>query len=143
MIKQTIQRKLLLSAELGTVRIDNVEVRELQFSGGQETGRHLHPCAVISYIVAGAAIVQIEGEAAHTVAAGAVVYEPANRIIARFDNASGTEPLKFIAYYLRQGEQELIRMLPADGEFSVAAAQERIRQIEAKALRKLRLPKKD
>ena len=71
--------------------------------GRTETGRHLHPCAVISYIVAGAAIVQIEGEAAHTVAAGAVVYEPANRIIARFDNTSVTEPLKFIAYYLRQG----------------------------------------
>jgi hypothetical protein len=143
MIKQTIERKPLLSAELGTVCVDNVEVRELKFSGGQETGRHLHPCPVISHIVAGAAIVQSEGEADHTVAADAVVYEPANRIIARFDNASITEPLKFIAYYLRQGEQELIRMLPADGGFSVAAAQERIRQIEAKALRKLCLPRKD
>jgi quercetin dioxygenase-like cupin family protein len=110
---QKIERKLLLRAELGTARIDNVEVRELRFSGGQETGRHSHPCAVIDYIVEGAAIVQIEGEAAHTVAAGAAVYEPANRVIARFDNASATEPLRFIAYYLREGEQDLIRMLGA------------------------------
>ena len=113
MSPQKIERKLLLRAELGKSAIDNVEVRELSFSGGQETGRHLHPCAVIDYIVQGAAIVQIEGEAAHTVAAGGAVYEPANRVIARFDNASPTEPLKFIAYYLREGDQDLIRMLDA------------------------------
>jgi quercetin dioxygenase-like cupin family protein len=112
---QKIERKLLLRAELGNSAVDNVEVRELRFSGGQETGRHLHPCAVIAYIVKGAAIVQIEGEAAHTVAAGAAVYEPANRVIARFDNASSTEPLKFVAYYLRQGEQDLIQMLSPQG----------------------------
>jgi quercetin dioxygenase-like cupin family protein len=111
MRSQKIERKLVLRAELGKGRVDNVEVREINFSGGQETGRHLHPCAVIEYIVAGAAIVQVEGEAAHTVAAGAAVYEPANRVIARFDDASATEPLRFIAYYLREGEQDLIRML--------------------------------
>ena len=73
MSSHKIERKLLLRAELGTARADNVELRELNFSGGQETGRHLHPCAVIDYIVEGAAIVQIEGEAVHTVVtAGAV-----------------------------------------------------------------------
>jgi quercetin dioxygenase-like cupin family protein len=143
MSSQKIERKLLLRAELGTARIDNVELRELNFPGGQETGRHLHPCAVIDYIVQGAAIVQIEGEAAHTAAAGAAVYEPANRMIARFDNASASEPLKFIACYLREGQQELIRMMPAGADGAIAAAQKRIGQIEAKALRKLGLPPKD
>ena len=98
---------------------------------------------MIDYIVQGAAIVQIEGEAAHTVAAGAAVYEPANRMIARFDNASATEPLKFIACYLREGEQELIRMMPVGADAAIAAGQKRIRQIEAKALRELGVPPKD
>jgi hypothetical protein len=30
----------------------------------------------------------------------------------RFDNPSETEPLTFIAYYLLNGSQELIEMLP-------------------------------
>jgi len=34
-------------------------------------------------------------------------------VIARFDNASATEPMKFVAYYLLEGEQALIEMLPA------------------------------
>jgi len=31
----------------------------------------------------------------------------------RFDNASAEQPMKFIAYYLLDGQQDLIQMLPA------------------------------
>jgi len=41
------------------------------------------------------------------------IYEPADTIIARFDNASPTEPMKFIAYYLLASNEPLIELLPA------------------------------
>ncbi len=44
--------------------------------------------------------------------AGEAFFEPAGKTILRFDNASSTEPLTFICFYLLdQNENELIRML--------------------------------
>jgi hypothetical protein len=45
------------------------------------------------------------------VAAGSAFYEPADVIITRFDNATATAPMKFIAQYLLNGDQALIEML--------------------------------
>jgi quercetin dioxygenase-like cupin family protein len=78
---------------------------------GQQSGRHLHPCAVLGYIVSGAAVYQIEGEDVQMLPAGAAFYEPADAIIANFGNASDSEPMTFVAFYLLDGEQDLIRML--------------------------------
>jgi hypothetical protein len=55
---------------------------------------------------------QVEGETPQQLATGAAFYEPAGTVIARFDNASVTKPMKFVAYYLLNGKQELIEMLP-------------------------------
>ena len=55
---------------------------------------------------------QVEGEAAVTLATGSAFHEPARATVARFDNASETAPMRFIAYYLLDGEQELIEILP-------------------------------
>jgi quercetin dioxygenase-like cupin family protein len=108
----TIVRRPLLSAVLGDRNVSTVEVREIIFQPGQRTGRHLHPCPVVGYIAEGTAILQVEGEAAVTLAAGSAFHEPAQSTIVRFDNASATAPMKFIAYYLLNGKQELIEMLP-------------------------------
>ena len=43
---------------------------------------------------------------------GRGVYEPAQTVIARFDNASQTEPMKFIPYYLLEANEPLIELLP-------------------------------
>jgi hypothetical protein len=45
--------------------------------------------------------------------AGSAFHEPAGAIIANFGNASDSEPMTFVAFYLLKGEQELIRMLEA------------------------------
>jgi hypothetical protein len=45
---------------------------------------------------------------------GSAFYEPAERLIAEFGNASDVTPLTFIAFYLLDGEQELIAMLEND-----------------------------
>ncbi len=111
MSQQTIQRKQLLNAVLGGRNVTAADVREICLGPGQQGGRHLHPCAVLGYIVAGTAVYQIEGEAAQTLPAGSAFYEPADAVIANFGNASESEPMTFVAFYLLDGEQELIRML--------------------------------
>jgi quercetin dioxygenase-like cupin family protein len=106
-----ISRRHLLSAEIGSREIGRVEVREITFEPGQTTGRHRHPCPVVCYVAEGTALVQEEGKLVYEVHAGESVYEPADTIIARFDNASSTRPMKFIAHYLLKGQEALIEML--------------------------------
>jgi quercetin dioxygenase-like cupin family protein len=78
---------------------------------GQQAGLHLHPCAVAGYIVEGSAVLHVEGEPEQTLPTGSAFYEPADTIIANFGNASDREPMTFVAFYLLDGEQDLIRML--------------------------------
>jgi quercetin dioxygenase-like cupin family protein len=115
MSAQTIQRRELLTAMLDR-RVTSADVREIRLKPGQQSGRHLHPCAVLGYIAAGSAVFQIEGEAVQTLAAGSAFYEPAGVVVANFGNASDSEPMTFIAFYLKDGDQELITMLPDSGE---------------------------
>lgn len=82
------------------------------FAPGQETGRHRHPCPVVGYIAEGSAVLQIEGHDAQTLPTGAAFYEPAEIVVTRFDNASQTQPMKFIAYYLVAANEPLIELLP-------------------------------
>jgi quercetin dioxygenase-like cupin family protein len=111
MSAQTIQRKQLLTAILGDRRITSADVREIRLEPGQQAGRHLHPCAVLGYIVAGTAIYEIEGETAQILPSGSAFYEPAETVISKFGNASDSEPMTFVAFYLMDGDQELITML--------------------------------
>ena len=67
--------------------------------------------SVVGYIAEGAALFQVEGEELQRLEAGSAFYEPAGSRIARFDNSSETAPMRFLAYYLLNGEQELIEML--------------------------------
>src|SRR3984885_9748004 len=106
-----IQRKQLLNAALGNRNVTSADVREIRLEPGQQSGRHLHPCAVLGYIVAGTAVYQVEGQAEQTLPAGSAFYEAADTVIANFGNASDSEAMTFVAFYLLDGEQELIRML--------------------------------
>jgi quercetin dioxygenase-like cupin family protein len=111
MTQQSIARKQLLQATLGSRNVTSVDVREIRMEPGQQAGRHLHPCAVVGYIVGGTAVFRVEGEPEQTLPAGSAFYEPADTIIANFGNASDFQPMTFVAFYLLDGEQELIRML--------------------------------
>ena len=106
-----VQRKALLTAELGGTNFTRAEIKEVTLQPGQKTGYHLHPVPVISYVTQGSVIFQIEGQAEVRVPADKVIFEPANTNILKYDNASETEPLVFIATYLLDGDQELIKPL--------------------------------
>jgi quercetin dioxygenase-like cupin family protein len=108
-----INRVNLLSAVLAEAPpVERVEVARVELAPGQPAGRHFHPCDVVGYVVSGSIHFEIAGEAGIVLAAGDAFHEPANREIARFDNASGEQPATFIAcYLLPPGEQRLIEML--------------------------------
>ncbi|WP_214070653.1 cupin domain-containing protein [Mucilaginibacter sp. dw_454] len=106
-----IIRKPLLTAELGSKQITTVEIKEIKFEPGQKTGVHFHPCPVTGYIASGSVDFQIEGEEEIFIPTGGAFYEPAGKTIIKFDNHSDTEPMTFIAFYLLNGNQELIKML--------------------------------
>lgn len=112
-------RKQLLRAVLGRRQGTAVDIREIQMQPGQVVGRHLHPTPAVGYISAGTAIVEIQGESARTLTAGSAFYEPPDRVVARFGNASNSEAITLVAFYLLDGDQELIRMLD---ESSISAA---------------------
>ncbi len=112
MAQQGIVRKPLLTASPINKQVSRVEIKEINFEPSQKTGLHFHPCPVVGYIAAGTATFQVEGGPLQTLNTGDAFFEPANTPIAHFDNASDTLPLKFIAYYLLDGDQELIKMIP-------------------------------
>jgi quercetin dioxygenase-like cupin family protein len=76
MSQQTIQRKQLLTAVLGNRNVTSADVREIRLDPGQQSGRHVHPCAVLGYIVAGTAVYQVEGETEQVLSAGSASMKP-------------------------------------------------------------------
>jgi quercetin dioxygenase-like cupin family protein len=111
MAQRTITRRPLLSVALTNKTVTAVEVREIVFEPGQETGLHKHPCPTFGYIAEGEAVLQIQGQPAQHLPAGSAFHEPAETVILRFDNASSEKRMRFICYYLLEGQQELIEML--------------------------------
>jgi quercetin dioxygenase-like cupin family protein len=111
MAQLTITRKPLLSALLNNKTVTSVEVREIVFQPGQETGLHKHPCPVFGYIAEGEALLQVQGGPPQYLPAGSAFYEPAETVILRFDNASPENGMRFICFYLLEGQQALIEML--------------------------------
>ncbi|MDX6458981.1 MAG: hypothetical protein QOE55_2678, partial [Acidobacteriaceae bacterium] len=96
MNQPAIQRKQILKVVLGNRNVSSADVREIRLEPGQQSGRHLHPCAVLGYIVAGTAVYQVEGQAEEILPAGSAFYEAANSVIASFGNASDTEAMVFV-----------------------------------------------
>jgi len=105
------RRQLLTTTLLPNKSVTSVDVREIVFEPGQETGLHKHPCPVFGYVAEGEAVLEVRGHAPQRLPAGSAFYEPAETIILRFDNASHEKRLKFIAFYLLEGSQPLIEML--------------------------------
>jgi quercetin dioxygenase-like cupin family protein len=110
-IASNAPRTPLLSAALQNKTVTSVDVREIKFGPGPETGLHDHPCPVFAYIAEGEAVLEIKGHAPQKLPTGAAFHEPANTVILRFDNASTEKPMRFICFYLLEGQQELIEML--------------------------------
>jgi quercetin dioxygenase-like cupin family protein len=108
MKSQNVSRKDLSTILLGNQTISKVEAKEVYMGEGQKAAYHSHPCNVVGYVVSGSVLYQEEGKEAVILNKREVFFEPKNKRIVHFDNASETEPLVFIAYYLLEGDESLI-----------------------------------
>ena len=111
MMQEKLSREDLLQAELDHETVSTVDVKKVIIPKAMGAGKHLHPCPVVGYVVTGTVLFQVEGEEEKILNPGEAFYEPKNKTILHFDNASTEEPLIFIAFYLKEAGEDLIKML--------------------------------
>lgn len=92
-------------------KVSNIEIQEITFPAGQTAPKHLHPCPVVGYIKSGSVLFQIEGQDTVILNEGDSFYEPRNINILHFDNASIDKPMTFIAFYLKEGTEENVKVV--------------------------------
>ncbi|MFY7829183.1 MAG: cupin domain-containing protein [Flectobacillus sp.] len=91
--------------------VSKVEVQEITFPPNQVAPKHLHPCPVVGYIKSGAVLFQIEGKEPVILKEGDSFYEPKNSNIIHFDNASKDKPMTFIAFYIKEANEENVKLV--------------------------------
>jgi quercetin dioxygenase-like cupin family protein len=92
-------------------KVSVVEMKEVTMPGGQAALKHSHPCPVIGYVLSGNVLFQIEGEESLILKEGDAFYEPKDKTILHFDNALRDKPLTFFACYLKEGNEETIKLI--------------------------------
>jgi quercetin dioxygenase-like cupin family protein len=80
---------------------------DVSYGPGESSPPHLHPCAVIGYVVEGALRTQINGEPEMIYRAGESFYEAPNGVHAISANAGTAEPAKFVAFFVCDRETPL------------------------------------
>jgi hypothetical protein len=110
--RPVIVRKPVLAVNIGGKDVDHVNGVTVEFEPRQRTGVHEHPIPVIGYVIRGEIEFQEEGQQARTLHAGEAFYEPANKKILRFDNASTVESAQIVGFYLMsRDDKQVIHML--------------------------------
>ena len=108
--QQQTHRKDMLNAIISQ-KVSVVEIKEVNIAEGQAVPKHLHPCPVVGYIVSGTVFFQVEGEERKVLKQGDAFYEPKNKTILHFDNGSKDKPLIFVAFYLKENDEEEIKII--------------------------------
>ena len=86
---------------------------EVTYPPGGSSAPHSHPCPVIGYVLKGAVRMQVKGGAPATYTAGESFYEAPNGVHLVSENASSTEPVRFLAYFICDHDTPL--SVPAPG----------------------------
>ena len=111
MAQQPLITRKNLDAALIDQRVSKVDIQEITFPAGQKAPKHLHPCPVVGYIKSGSVLFQVEGKEPIILNEGDSFYEPKNENILHFDNASNDKPMTFIAFYLKEKNEENVKIL--------------------------------
>ena len=111
MLQEKLSRQDLLEAVLDNETVTTIDIKKVIIPKAMGAGKHLHPCPVVGYIVSGKVLFQVEGEQEKILYPGDAFYEPKNKTILHLDKASTDESLVFIAFYLKEADEELIKML--------------------------------
>ncbi len=105
-----ITRKNLQPALINQ-KVKAVEIQEITFPAGKTAPKHVHPCPVVGYVKSGSIFFQIEGQDAIILEEGDSFYEPKNVNILHFDNASKEIAMTFIAFYLKENNEENVKLV--------------------------------
>jgi quercetin dioxygenase-like cupin family protein len=111
MAQQNLITRKNLTTALMDQKVSKVEIQEITFPAGQTAPKHLHPCPVVGYIKSGSVLFQIEGENPIVLKEGDSFYEPKNVNILHFDNVSKDKPMTFIAFYLKEAEEDNVKIV--------------------------------
>ncbi|MGC2705952.1 MAG: cupin domain-containing protein, partial [Candidatus Acidiferrales bacterium] len=82
-------------------------VVEVTYGPGASSAPHSHPCPVIVYVVKGSLRAKVKGEPEAVYHAGESFYEAPNGVHEVSANASQTEAVKFVAYFVCDHDTEL------------------------------------
>jgi quercetin dioxygenase-like cupin family protein len=80
---------------------------EVTYAPSASSAPHSHPCPVIVYVVKGALRAKVKGEPEAVYHAGESFYEAPNGVHEISANASKTEAVKFVAYFVCDHDTEL------------------------------------
>jgi quercetin dioxygenase-like cupin family protein len=93
-----IERRVVLEVELPAPRtVSRIQARRITIAAGTPTGVHEHNGPVVGVILAGSAIVRIDGGAEVVLGPGEPFSEPEATRIDRFD--AGDDGLEFMAFF--------------------------------------------
>lgn len=98
----------LLTAHFDARRVVQVEVGDFHFKPGQVAPIHTHDAPAVGYVAKGSIIYQVEGEKPQVLREGDAFFEPTDKRILRFDNASATEEAIFLDFNLEQAGEPFI-----------------------------------
>ena len=87
-------------------------ILEVSYPPGGTSAAHRHPCPVIGYVLEGRYRTQIGDGPVTIYQKGDTFYEPPNGVHQVSANASTTEPVRFLAYFLCDSDARL--STPAD-----------------------------
>ena len=105
----------VLSQKLPTMDGANLTVKliDVTYAAGAASRPHSHPCVVVGYVVDGAIVSQVKGEAEGAYPAGKAFYEAPNGVHAVSKNASATAPSKLLAIFICDKEGPLTVPAPS------------------------------
>lgn len=84
---------------------------EVTYPPGGHSNPHIHPCPVLGFVLTGVLLFQADGGSEQVLKAGQSFYEAPNSHHLISANASTSQPAKFLAYFVCDGEQELTKAL--------------------------------
>jgi quercetin dioxygenase-like cupin family protein len=82
-------------------------ILEVSYAPGGSSAAHRHPCPVIGYVLEGRYRTQIGDGPVTIYQKGETFYEPPNGVHQVSANASPTEPVRFLAYFLCDSDARL------------------------------------
>lgn len=109
-----VQARLAFSRALPQMDGAHLQTKivEVSYAPGGSSPSHRHPCAVVGYVIEGALRSKVNAGPDSVYKAGETFYEAPNDHHAVSANASKTEPVRFIAYFVCDHDAPLVTPTP-------------------------------